>query len=69
MHSNGPRGIFRYGEKSLHYGVTGSGAVDEKQVLVVESSISEPPGIVHAFVEPHDRTHIVMSEVREVELW
>ena len=54
------------GKEPLDDAVVGGGAIDEEQVFVVEPSVRELLGLVHALVEANDGGDAVGTEVVEV---
>ena len=68
MYSKTALSILRYREELLNDCVTGCAAVNKEQIVVIESSICESPGIVDLLVEPDYRRDVVLPEVREVRL-
>ena len=43
-------------------------AVDEEHVDVVEAGVDETARVVDLLVQPYDRRHVELAEVREVSL-
>lgn len=46
--------------------VTGRAAIQEEEVVVMETSVGETFGIVDLLVQPNDGADVVFPEVREV---
>lgn len=53
-------------QESSHDVVAGGAAVYEKQVIVLEASVCEALRLVNLFVQSHDRSHVVLFEIRKV---
>lgn len=53
-------------EEAPHDVVVGRAAVDEEEVVVLETGVREALGFVDLLVEPHDGSYVVLLEIRKV---
>ena len=61
-----PLGVLADIQEPPHDVVAGSAAVDEEEVIVLEACIREALRLVDLFVQPHDRRHVMLFEIRKV---
>ena len=61
-----PLGVLADIQEPPHDVVAGRAAVDEEEVVVLEARIREALRLVHLFVQPHDRRHVMLFEIRKV---
>ena len=66
MHGKGALGRLGDFEEALQDAVVRRAAVDEEQVVVVESGVGEAPRVVDLLVQSHHGRHVVLAEIREV---
>lgn len=66
MDRDGPLRVLTDVQESSHDVVAGGAAVYEEQVIVLEASVREALRLVNLFVQSHDRSHVVLFEIRKV---
>lgn len=66
MDGDRPLGVLADIQEPPHDVVAGSAAVDEEEVIVLEACIREALRLVDLFVQPHDRRHVMLFEIRKV---
>ncbi len=69
MNGDASPGFLTDGEEPFNDAVVGGGAIDEEQILVVETRVRELLGFVHALVEADDGGDAVRVEVVEIVIW
>lgn len=53
-------------QEPSHNVVAGCAAVYEEEVIVLEASVYEALRFINLFVQPHNCSHIMLFEIREV---
>ena len=54
---------------SLDNGVTRCATINKEEVLVVKSSVTESLSIIESLIESDNSGDLVVTKVREIELW
>ena len=61
--------LFTDPEKIIDNFVTWSGAINEKQIGMLDATLEEPLPIILGFIQPHDMSYIEVLENLKVVLW